>query len=334
MSGVFSNIKNMGNKISDSILKFDSAILTLIAIVSVIFACIIIYIVYNIYNNKLQGKQLTKTPVKVTDSSILITNSAIPETTVGREYTYSFWIYIDSLKTTYTTDPNKTILPQDQTIFYRSADSTFGSANPVVFMDGLSNKMYFAIKTEDSTLTDGGDVSYNDNPYYIRSMNYYLNPDLKIANDGSTNNINKHILLNIDYVPLQRWVNIAMVVDNKIVTLFVDGEIYSVRSSEEFSSMREPDRDVRGNIISVNKVIDKTAGNLYIGGKTYYPNAYLSKVNFFNYAVDIYTIKRLYNQGPTALGFAGMNINYGVRNPFYKLDNVNTDQTIAVTSSS
>lgn len=334
MSSFFSNMKAVGDKVGEKVFRFDSSILTLVAIVSVIFAILIMYIIYNIYNNKLQGIQLTKTPIKLSDltSPVMVDNSKIPVTSVGREYTYAFWIYLEDFKPTYKSNPNKTIVPMDQLIIFRSADGNYASANPIVFMDGLTNKMYIAIKTEDSTLTDTANVKYNENPYYIRNMNYYLNNNLLLnGTDPDKAAINKHLILNIDYVPLQRWVHISVVVDNKIITVFLDGEIYSVRSTEEFSSSREAEKDVRGNTLQLNKIVDNTSGNLYIGGKVPQSSSYLSKINFFNYAVDIYTIKKLYSQSPTGSMFNGTYINYGVRNPFYKLDTIQADNTTSQT---
>lgn len=305
-----------------------SAAAPLIIFISVLFLIIIIYISYNIYNNKLEGKELTKSVIKLGDltSPIIVDNYKIPLVTVGREYTYSFWIYLEDFKPTYTSNKNKTIIPQDQMVFYRSADGNYASSNPLVFMDGLTNKMYIAIKTQDSTLTDTANVKYNNNPYNIRLMNYYANEKLLLnGNDPDKVAINKHLLVSIDYVPLQRWVHVVLIVDNKIITVFLDGEIYSVRSTEEFSTLREPEKDIRGNPLEINKIIDTTQGNLYIGGKIPQPSSYLSKVNFFNYAIDIYRVKSLYNSTPTGNMFTGKYINYGLRNPFYKLDSVDVN---------
>lgn len=311
-------------------------ILAIIGIV-LLFIIVILYILFMMKNSKLTGKQLTSKPIKLDALTVPleIASGELPKPVVGREYSFSFWIYIENYDQTFTRNAtNKQITPIDKLIFYRGVNGDITSANPIVTMDGLSNKMYIAIKTQDSTLTSiPGRVDYNNNLYNIRFMNYFLNSKLKIRDTASPDQpaINKYIILTIDYVPLQRWVNVAFLVDNKITTVYMDGEIYSVKSTEEFKALREPELDARGRPVNVNVIVDKTDNNVYIGknpsvGASKTIPGYLGKLQFFNYALTLNEIKNIYDQGPVGsrnwfgINGLGANINWGVRNPVYRLD--------------
>lgn len=308
-------------------------ILTLI-VVALLLLLVILYILFMIKSPKLKGKQLTKTPIRLDELATAkeIDAAEIPATSVGREYSFSFWLYVDSFSQTTTTSDGKPV-PLDKMIFYRGQAGDITTANPVVFMDGLSNKLYIAIKTQSSTPNSTSAINYNSNLYNLRYMNYFMNNELKLNGKDAniTPAINKFLILTVDYIPLQRWVNITFVVDNKLLSVYIDGEIYSVKSTEEFKALREPERDLRGNPLDVNVIVDKTQNSLFVGknsiGSSTTVSGYLSKLCFYNYAVSLAEIKKIYNEGPVGKVSAlfGQNFQYGVRSPVYKLGTVEND---------
>ncbi len=322
-------VGNLFNK-----LKGDNKMMYILLIVGVVllFVVVIIYIMFSLKSSKLVGKKLTSKPIKLDEvaTAVEIQSAEMPKPVVGREYSYSFWIYLDNYDQTYAKDGTGKVTPIDKLVFYRGAMGDVSTANPVVFMDGLSNRMYIAIKTQDtsfsSVLNVPNKVDYNGNLYNIRFMNYFMNSSLKLRDtDPLHDAINKYLILTVDYVPLQRWVNVTFIIDNKVTTVFMDGEIYSVKSTEEFKALREPELDIRGKPIDVNIIVDKTDGNMYIGkssvGNQYAAPGYLGKLQYFNYAVSMKEVKDIYAEGPEdSLSFAGMKLNYGFRSPIYKLD--------------
>lgn len=322
MFGKAKNLFTSGNKMP--------IIIIIIAII-LLFIIVILYIIFTIRSSKLSSVLLITKPIKLDEVStpIEISSSLLPKSVVGREFSFSFWLYIENYDQTFTRDINNKVIPFDKMIFYRGIAGDISTANPIVFMDGLSNKLNIAIKTQNSTLTSVlNQIDYNANLYNIKFMNYFLNSKLKIRDtlNPIVPAINKYIILTIDYVPLQRWVNITFIIDNKISTVFMDGEIYSVKSTEEFKAIREPELDVRGRPIDVNIIADKTDGNIYIGkntigGKIVVPG-YLSRLQYCNYAMSINEVKSVYNQGPLKSMFeiGGVTIPYGIRSPVYKLD--------------
>ncbi len=312
----------------------DNKMLYILLIVGIVlvFVVVIIYIMFTLKSSKLVGKKLTSKPIKLNEVAepIEISGGELPKPVVGREYSYSFWVYLDNYEQTYSKDGAGKIIPIDKLVFYRGESGNVASANPIVFMDGLSNKMYIAIKTQNTSLSSvlnvANKVDYNGNLYYIRFMNYFLNSSLKLRDGANAlhDAINKYLVLTVDYVPLQRWVNVTFVIDNKVTSVFMDGEIYSVKSTEEFKALREPELDVRGKPIDVNVIVDKTDGNMYIGkssvGNKYAAPGYLGKLQYFNYAVSMKEVRDIYNDGPLDdASLLGMKLKYGIRSPIYKL---------------
>lgn len=308
-------IKGTFNKAKEGFLTLMSdkgPLMIFIIAVILVFVIVIIYISFALKNANLKGKVLIKNPIKLDalSSTIQVPASDIPKPAVGREYTYSFWLYIDELT---QTDNNNKLL------FYRGAKDSITNANTVVMMDGLENRLYFMIQTEGSSLPTlvNGDIR----PFITGNL-------FKDMTTSTQTNANKYIIMEVDYVPVQRWVNIICVVDNKIITLFMDGEIYSVKTTDELKAIRKPDLDSAGNPKPYNLVINKQSDDIFVGKNTINNkqtlNGYLSKLEFMNYAISLNQVKTSYNRGPLS-GNSGnflpsMGINYGVRSPLYKLN--------------
>ena len=97
-------------------------------------------------------------------------------------------------------------------------------------------------------------------------------------------------------------------VDNKRVTIFLDGEIVSTRILD--NSVSETNSDVY-----VGKSDENTITT---------PNALISKIQFFNYSIRTPNdIRKIYDDGPikkqTVMRMLGLP-NIGVRSPIYNLE--------------
>lgn len=304
------------NSSSGESLMFSEKMPIIIAIGVVIlaFIAVIIYISFALRAANLQSKRLLKEPVKLDDlrSPYLIDAVDIPKPAVGREYSYSFWLYIDAFQQSSDGSP--------QMIFYRGSQTSISDANPIVMMDGSTNKLYMVLKTQGSSLKSTTNTfNYDTNLKHILNRSYFLNKDFYL----DTSDVHKHIIISVDYVPLQRWVNLSFVIDNKLVTTFMDGEIYSVKSIDEFKMMKTPEVDANGKVRDYSIIIEPTSGNIQLGryGPSETPNAYVSSLQFFNYAASLNDIKAVYKMGPFAkswLSYLGINA-YGIRSPIYPL---------------
>lgn len=163
-------------------------------------------------------------------------------------------------------------------------------------------------------LFGGSSNTDTDTPVFFLDGDYVkLNASVKTnsAKAGCTDAV-----LSVDYIPRQRWVNVCLVVDNEFVQLFVDGELRKVLDTSEKTTDSQCE----------NRLVRKRSENLYAGRTKGFSviDGYLSKVQFFNYALTIDHVSMLYKSGPmyqNILTRIGVPM-YGVRNPFYRIDEI------------
>lgn len=323
------NIKDIYNKVFSG---EKSSVILIVIVTLLLFVLIIISLIFSIKNGKLKGKMIQDQPIKLDTitSPVILTGNDIPTCQVGREYTFSFWIYLEDYQQTASISPYKLI-------FFRGDSTSLKSANPIIFMDPISNKMYFAIKTQSSVIPDTEPInltqtsntnnSVNDQLTRLIKSNYFLNNNLSLDPSKTTPMPNTHIIIAVDYVPLQRWVNFQIVIDNKLITIHMDGEIYSVKTTDEVKSMRQPEFDTLNNNqqLNYNLIIDKTTGDVSLGPTSFNNttiSGYLSNLQFFNYSVSTPDIFNIYKNGPFStniLSKFGISNPYRLRNPVYKL---------------
>lgn len=304
------NLVNKGAEKMKELYEKQGPLIIFLLVVLLVFVAVIIYISFAMKNSNLKGKMLIQKPIKLNELSVPyeVASAEVPRPSVGREYSFSFWLYIENYEQT----------ADHKLVFARTSNKgDISTANPIVMMDRKDNRMYIVIKTQDSSLP--GSVNGVTRLTEVIDNNYFrkLKP---VPTD------NKHIIMEVDYVPLQRWVNIMFVIDNKIVTVFMDGEIYSVKSTDELKALKKPEIDpLTGKPKKENLIIDKTDGDILIGknpiNDRHTVNGYLSALSFSNYAMSLNQVKSTYNGGPMSKGglLASMGIQYGVRNPLYKL---------------
>jgi len=129
----------------------------------------------------------------------------------------------------------------------------------------------------------------------------------------------------IDYVPLQRRVHVAFSVQDAIVTIFMDGEIYSVKSITDIPNV-DPVNTNSGSILSTSArgFYSNTIGDMYVGDSKYMTRGFVSRMQYFNYACTQKQMEQVYKAGPvkqSILSMIGLGT-YGVRAPVYKIDEI------------
>ena len=269
---------NNSNTMLKSLRKYGQSNIGLV-IVAFVLVCVIIYVIiyiYKTYNStSLKTATMLKKPLKISNTEIVnvSNNVALPELYNGKEFSYSFWIYVDAI---HPNNDYKFVLGR------MSSKGSYSDGNPIFFLDNTINKLYVYVRTE------------GDSTSSLSSMK-----------DSSNT-------LNIRYLPLQRWVNILLVVDNNFVQLFLDGDLRQVK-------------DLSGNAAQPsNRVVATSSGNLMAGGSenTIAFDGYLSKVQALNYAATIDHAKVIYKAGPlhkSILASIGVPF-YGIQSPFYRID--------------
>jgi hypothetical protein len=209
--------------------------------------------------------------------------------------------------TTVLSTPLKVIKSENKAI---GENVTFSTA-----INGMeySYSFWMYVDNIENTVTKKHVISRGNNPVvYLDNNTNKLKVMIAVSENPDIESIDNYQVMTIDYIPIQRWVNILVVMDNDFITLYMDGEIYSVANLLNQDST------------GANKIISTSNGIMSIGEKNGYPgfDGYMSKVQYFNYALTIDHARAIYKSGPvkkTILSAVGLPL-YGIRNPFYKVD--------------
>lgn len=259
-----------------------SKLLIISILIFVIILLVLIWVMKRIRRKDLQAQNIIKTPFKMyaggtVSKPFVFGSGRIPSSKNGIEYTYTFWLYVSAF--------DVTALPK--LIFNRGFDNTFGTASPLVFMDAKNNALHFVLRTNQSNTS-------------VNTLQDVLDP------------ANKFLVASIEYVPLQRWVQFALIVKENIMTLMMDGELYTIENVLDLASEEG------------KPIILPNSGDLMVGSLPGSSSlkGYITRFDIFNYAVDLDVVKVLYNTGP----FTGANSlmsklglgDYKLRAPIYK----------------
>jgi hypothetical protein len=209
----------------------------------------------------------------------MIPSAKLSTSNRGQEFAYSFWIYLGEYS---TTSQHKLIIQRGSPEPKEAISKLNFNSNPIIALDKGTNMMWFALPTTNTTGENSLDDIFNKN-----------------AN---------HLVSKIEYVPLHRWVFISMVLKDNIMTIYLDGDIYSVTTTSDIISTTRP-------------IVNQTSGDALLGNNKHYTTSFISKMNAYNFALTQNEILKKYNQGPvnkSILSVFGL-ANYGVRNPVYNL---------------
>ena len=312
MSSFITNIKNKFPDIRGNLPK-DGLTFALVALST----ALIIYIVYHLYKiskkTDLKTVTLLKTARKINTSMIDTINKDVdmPLLYNGTEFSYSFWLYINEF--TPTQSP--------KLILFNNTNTSLSGATPIFYLDPSYVKLYVLLKTNK--------VSTQNR----RNLN-----DLHTLKDCD------YLEMNVPYVPMNRWVNVTLVVDNQYAQLFFDGELRKVIDATENHMIANkgwtgddktgvsstlPECQDENNICCFNNLLSSNLGTSLNTGKitgssNEVVEGYLSQVRFFNYAITLDHAKVIYRAGPinqNILSNVGVPM-YGIRNPFYDLSEV------------
>eukprot|EP00798_Chlamydomonas_sp_ICE-L_P023484 gene23484-biopygen11159 len=285
------NIGMLMSHVKDGLYGTQANKMILMGILIIILTILLlIYIARRITRKNLISQEILKKTFKLyaggsLSKPFVYSSTKIPSSKNGIEFTYSFWLYTSSF--------DITSLPK--LIFTRGFDMSYGSASPIVYMDAKTNSLHFSVRTNVSN----------------------TNATLGAVRDNTSQFLNA----TVEYVPLQRWVQFALIVKDNIMTILMDGELYTI---ENVLDMQKP---------NIKPIIIPHSGDLSIGSMAGSAGlkGYITKFDIFNYAINISDVKSIYNKGPfstsetilSKLGFG----NYKMRTPIYKEDDeaVSTD---------
>ena len=294
---VTSSVTNSVNNIS-SLTSNKSVVYGLIVVVVVAIICgVVIYyfIVEGVFSKKSTIIEKTKVPVKGYEATEIEIES-FPTSGNGKRRTMTFWIYLNDMNNGQGRFKNVFTIG--------SKKNNLGS--PSVILDATENKMYVTYDTE------------NRNDLVINSL---VQSTANYATEqNSIFHVQKHGIT-IDYVPMQRWVHVAIVVNDGInggtMTAYLDGEVAKSITHGDIIDEKYGTEKIHINDIKLDE-----GGKLYVGGEGTNGNVHgfnglLSKVHIFNYDLNSNDVYNDYSKGPVDSLLASLG--YGIRTPIYKL---------------
>ena len=247
-----------------------------VIVIAVICVAVVYYFIANaVFNKKSIIIEKTKFPIKGNVKSVIMIEN-FPSSGNGLRRTYTFWVYVNDVN-------NAGGKPKH--IFSIGNDSTGGGItdkSPVVVLKDSKLHICFPNSAEAGVPT-------------------------LIENIDET----AHNTVSFDYLPMQRWVHIAVVISDdyqgSTVSLYMDAQLASSTTNGNDA------KNLKGF------KLDQT-GSLIVGGDnstTYGFNGLLSKVGIHNYDLNSRDIYNIYSEGPIDGLLASLG--YGVRAPLYKL---------------
>ena len=296
------NVSNTYSSFSNDKQGFMSNNGIYIGLFLVIIICLFVaYILYyfittKLFSNVRQIVDETRIPVICTEKRRF--EFDIKTTGNGERRSYTFWIYIH--------DMNK-YSGNYKNVFNIQTASTENSpslASPFVFLDKTDNKMYFRF----------GETDKKDSVKNYNSLTYSQLKDFMKTG------------IVIPYIPLQRWVHIAIICNansyKNYIYAYVDGDLVSTTSNNEKDRYLGDTDDTRKKLTKINinmKGIINVGGDL---NSTEGPgfSGLVSKISTFNYELNQRDVYNDYYWGPVGNILARLGLGmYGVRNPIYKL---------------
>lgn len=268
-----------------------STIALFVVIALLLIVIIVVYIVYRIKSSDLQNVMIVKNSMRLYNmkQTFRFDASQIPPTLNGQEYTFSFWLYLVE----YPPMENHALL-----MCRGGTGQSVDKSNPIVFLNKSTNRLHISVKT----------TSPPTEPLVPETQGSAILDAVSKLSSG-------YLTATVDYVPLQRWVHVMFTVQDNLLTVYLDGDIYTV--SNIFDMPR---------VGGVRPVFAGTNGDVYVGAL---PNvngqakAFMAKTQFFNFAVMHKDARTVYMEGPAAaggvLGRMGLP-EYGLRTPIYRME--------------
>lgn len=351
-------LESTKEKVQEVAENYGATIIVGIVISIVLF--ILAYLLYLYISSKITNKLIVEVPTSsIPRKGNIISKmdgKVLPAANNGKRATFMFWIYLTDINL-YSGDELRHIM--------HVGDKTLKGASPIIYLDGMKNRIYVRFSKDSDKISplhavDGTSTNplpsvytntgQTDLEHQIDRITSYPHkqsiaktphsPDaeyLKILGTNVAHNtelgrvdairvdLATHGVV-IDYVPLQRWVHIAIVVNETInkgvITTYIDGEVVDSISSKDKVTL-STGLSVPVNFTGLN--ITKT-GDVYTGGDVSddelsqgFPGI-IGKINVSNFDMNGKEVYNMYIKGPidnlaSKLGLPA----YAVRSPIYKI---------------
>ena len=339
------NVKETANKVTGWMKNFsstNSGKVIVMLVLGIALAFLTGYILYYGINKTISNRQSylfpeTKVPILATQETTLSADK-VPASGNGKRSTLSFWIYI------YDIQKYNGVMRH---VLHRGTETgkdIDGGASPYIYLDAQTNKLYITYGAADTSKLFKNGAGGNDYSAATVTVN---GTTVKGAGDANVTDVQKRAYLNatrgitLDYIPLQRWVHVVVVVNEDVssggsITAYVDGEyVKSVTSKTDlstynlgFGTATDGTSLLSGKAVPTFNVTDvdlDKKGNFYVGGSTGSAvgagfSGMVSMIQLFNYDLNANDVYSLYQKGPVDNMLAKVGLPaYGIQSPIYRI---------------
>jgi hypothetical protein len=284
-------------------------------IVLIVIAAFVCYILYYIITDTVINQQKilipgTEMPVICTEHRSFPFTQKL-ESGNGNKRTYCFWIYIFDIGA--ATGEHRHVAH----IAKKNADGDYVVKDSTIYIRLVNDRnriqVRFPLEKNDPVL----DINSADRDFLV------------------SNNIVTGV--EIEYIPLQRWVHVGIVINDiggGTFNIFIDGNYVKTENNQtvQDKSNANSSRDyyTAADYVNVSRLNLNNEGELHIGGDKVGSTAYgfsglVSKFSIFNYDMNRNDIYKEYSAGPMKGVLASMGLSaYGIRNPIYKIKGSDT----------
>jgi len=297
-------ITNTTNNIKEQYGDYFTNNYIYIGLVGVVIICVIVgWLLYRIITTKLflnikEVSEDTKVPIIGTEKKTFTFD--YEPTGNGERRSYSFWIYIHDMNK-YPNQYKKVLSMSD------GENTNIDKLSPLVFLDKTQNRMYVRFSTKiDNQRNNTDDFS-------------------SISESNLAQKMIKGIV--VPYIPLQRWVHIAIVCNansyKNYIYAYVDGDLVNTTSSGEIDKYINAGTQVKKDLNNMNinisgKLVIGGTINDYTGGNGF--SGLVSKFTTYNYELNQKDVFDDYYSGPIGGFMASLGLGmYGIRSPIYKI---------------
>ena len=341
------NVKETANKVTGWMKNFsstNSGKVIVMLVLGIALAFLTGYILYYGINKTISNRQSylfpeTKVPILATQETTLSADK-VPASGNGKRSTLSFWIYI------YDIQKYNGVMRH---VLHRGTETgkdIDGGASPYIYLDAQTNKLYITYGAADTSKLFKNGPGGNDYSQATVSGTGITGSPIGAGASGATDPQKRAYLnatrgITLDYIPLQRWVHVVVVVNEDVssggsITAYVDGEyVKSVTSKTDlstynlgFGTATDGTSLLSGKAVPTFNVTDvdlDKKGNFYVGGSTGSAvgagfSGMVSMIQLFNYDLNANDVYSLYQKGPVDNMLAKVGLPaYGIQSPIYRI---------------
>lgn len=172
----------------------------------------------------------------------------------GMEFSWSSWVWINSVDYE-STDP--------RILFTKGM-----SIDDFKLQEGTSTRKEFIMNSPGLYIYDGSTSKTNSLSVVVSFFD-----DTNVDSMGKTYDV-----ITIHNIPMQKWVNVIIRVQGRIVDVYINGTLTKRRTYE--------------------KVVKQNYGNIHVGSQKNGADAYISSLRYFNYAIGPHIIQDVMYNGP------------------------------------